>query len=193
MYKSIELPDSVTVGRNGCWLIVGEDRSSKVFRLPEPNSVPKLEMELGYRLTLLPVGGRHLIGSTDDGRLELYDLQDRKLVANFPRDGAAITAMACTSDGGVLASVDGNDLLQLWLVESAHCVMERPVGEPMRKLVFSGNGRYLACLSQKGTLTVWEMEWQLDPDVVQAASLEQRLPVKGGVWSKLRARFGRKG
>jgi serine/threonine protein kinase/WD40 repeat protein len=191
MYKSIELPDSVTVGRNGCWLIVAEDRGSKVFRLAEPNSVPKLEMELNYRLTLLPAGGRHMIGSTDSGGLELYDLQDRKVLTRFPREGAPIVAMACSSDGGILATVDSQDVLQLWLIESFHCVMERPAGEPVRKLVFSGNGRYLASLSQKGTLTVWEMEWQLDPDVVQVSNLEERLPVKEGVWTRLRRRFGR--
>lgn len=193
MYKSIELPDSVMVGRNGSWIIVAEDRTSKVFRLAEPTSVPRLEMELPYRLTVLPAGGRHLIGATDSGTLELYDLQDRKLVANFPRQGAPIVSMSCTDDGGVLATVDAADTLQLWLVDSAHCVMERPAGERTRKLVFSGNGRYLACLSEKGTITVWEMEWQLDPDVVQTAPIEERLPVKTGMWSRLRARFGRKG
>lgn len=193
IYKSIELPDAVTVGKDGCWMLVAEDRGSKVFRLAEPNSVPVLEAEIAYRHTLLPAGGRHVIGSTDDGRLELYDLQDRRLVANFPREGAPITAMACSDDGAILATVDSDDLLQLWLVETAHCVMERPAGEPVLKLMFSGNGRYLAILTQKGSLTVWEMEWQLDPDVVDIAPIEERLPVRTGVWGRLRARFGRKG
>jgi serine/threonine protein kinase/WD40 repeat protein len=196
IYKPIELPEAVTVGRDGRWLIVAEDRA-KVFRLPEPNSVPRLEMELDYRLTLLPTGGRHMIASKDDGSLEMYDLQDRRVLAGYPREGGApIVAMACTRDGAVLATVDREDLLQVWLVESAHCVMERPTGEPIRKMVFSGNGRYLATLSQKGTLTVWEMEWQLDPDQVQTAPLEERLEERlpsGGVWSRLRRRFGRKG
>lgn len=192
IYKSIELPDAVIVGRNGGWIIVAEDRTSKIFRLPEPDSVPRLEMELPYRYALLPAGGRHLIGATDGGALELYDLQDRKLVANFARDGQPITSMAHTDDGAVLATVDAAGLLQIWLVESAHCVMERALNENVRKLVFSGNGRYLACLSSQGVLTVWELEWQLDPDVVETSSLEERLPVKSGVWSRLRAKFSRK-
>jgi WD40 repeat protein len=171
---------------------VAEGRSSKVFRLPEPTSVPRLELELPYRMTLLPAGGRHVIGANDTGALELFDLQDRKLVANFAREGEVIVSMAHTDDGAVLATVDAAGLLQIWLVETAHCVLERPLNENIRKLVFSGNGRYLACLSGKGVLTVWEMEWQLDPDVVQTAPLEERLPVKTGVWSRLRARFGRK-
>ena len=193
MYKSIELPDSVTVGRDGCWLIVAEGRS-KVFRLPEPTSQPKLEAELDYRWTLLPAGGRHMIATKYNGGLVIYDLQDRKEVAHFPReDGAPIVAMACTKDGAVLATVDEQDLLQVWLVELTHCVFEVSAGEPIRRMAFSGNGRYLSCLTQKGTLIVWEMEWQLDPDVVTTpAHIEERLPTSQvGVWGRLRARFGR--
>jgi WD40 repeat protein len=92
----------------------------------------------------------------------------------------------------VLATVDGERFLQIWLVESTHCVLERHLSEGIRTLTFSGNGRYLACLSEKGTLIVWDMEWQLDPDIVQTAPLEERLPSKTGVWSRLRAKLGRK-
>lgn len=191
MYKSIELPDSVTVGRDGCWLIVAEDKS-KVFRVTEPTAVPKLEMELDYRLTLLPSGGRHLVGTTDSGGLELYDLAERRLVKTFPRRGAPITTLACSADGAVLATCDRHDMLSLWLVDSGRCVMERPLGEPIRRMAFAGNGRYLACLSERGMLTIWDLEWQLDPDTVQAASLEERLPVEKGMWSRLRRHFGRK-
>ena len=167
---------------------------SKVFRLPEPTSQPKLEAELDYRWTLLPAGGRHMIATKYNGGLVIYDLQDRKEVAHFPReDGAPIVAMACTKDGAVLATVDEQDLLQVWLVELTHCVFEVSAGEPIRRMAFSGNGRYLSCLTQKGTLIVWEMEWQLDPDVVTTpAHIEERLPTSQvGVWGRLRARFGR--
>jgi serine/threonine protein kinase/WD40 repeat protein len=193
-YKSIELPDAVVVGRNGDWIIVAEDRSSKVFRTLQSESGLKLnlEMEVPYRLTLLPAGGRHLIGATDTGALEMFNLQSRKLVTRFPREGAPILAMACSDDGAVLATVDGERFLQIWLVESTHCVLERHLSEGIRTLTFSGNGRYLACLSEKGTLIVWDMEWQLDPDIVQTAPLEERLPSKTGVWSRLRAKLGRK-
>lgn len=190
VYKSIDLPDAVTVGKDGRWLVVAEDRTSKLFHLPEPDAVPKFEAELDYRLTLLPGLGRHLIGASDSGTLELYDLQNRKVAMKFARQGAAVSCMACTPDGGVLATVDGNDLLQLWLVATGHCVMERPAGEPIHALAFSGNGRYLACLSKKGIMTVWEMEWQLDPNPTQATSTDDHTPAKTGLWDRLRARLG---
>ena len=191
MYKSIELPDSVAVGREGCWLVVAEGKS-KVFRLEEPTSVPKLEMELDYRLTALPSGGRHLIGTTDSGGLELYDLAEKRVLKAFSRRGAPITSLACSSDGAVLAACDRHDVLSLWLVDSGRCVMERPLGEPIRRMAFASNARYLACLSERGMLTLWDLEWQLDPETVQEASLEERLPAEKGVWSRLRRHFGRK-
>ncbi len=187
-YSSIELPNSVTVGREGRWVIVAEDHS-KVFHLSEPESEPRLVCELDYRLTVLPAGGRHLIGSTEDGGLELFDLEDGLVVANFAREGAAITSMAITDDGGVLATVDANHHLQLWLVESGQCVMERPLPDAIRTLAFSGNGRYLASLNQNGVLVIWEMEWQLDPETEVMETIEKRLPRKG-VWSRLWRRFG---
>ena len=193
MTKGIELPDSVTVGREGSWLVVAESGQSRVFRLDQPTAAPKFEAVLDYRQTRLPAGGRHLIGSTSRGGLELYDLVDRRVVGSFARQGAVITAMACTPDGSVLAVCDRNDVLSLWLVESRRCVMERPLSEPVRRLEFGGNGRYLACLSERGVLTVWELEWQLDPTAaVQETSLEERLPVEKGMWSRLRRRFGRR-
>lgn len=191
VYRSIELPDSVTVGRDGAWLIVAEGKS-KVFHLPEPTAVPKLEMELDYRFTILPSGGRHLVGSTDSGGLELYDLSERRVVKVFPRRGAPVTTMACSADGAVLAVCDQHDVLSLWLIDSGRCVMERPLGESIRGLSFASNGRYLVCLSQRGTVTVWDLEWQLDPDVIQEPSLEERLPERKGMWSRIRRHFGRK-
>ncbi len=192
MVKGIDLPDSVTVGRDGSWLLVAESGQTKVFRLEQPDSIPKFEEVLEYRQTLLPTGGRHMVGTTSRGGVELYDLKSRRVVGAFERQGAVVTAMASTPDGAVLAICDRNDVLSLWLVESRQCLMERPLSEPVRRLEFASNGRYLACLSERGVFTVWELEWQLDPTTVQTVSLEERLPEEKGMWSRLRRRFSRR-
>lgn len=197
IYKSIELPDAVTVGENGAWLVVTEDRASKVFALAEPSAVPKLEMELDYGHVVLPNKGGYLVGSTEEGGLDLYDLRRRRRLATLREEGPAIVAMACSEDGEILAVVDQQANLSLWLLSNRTCVLERPLGDPVRKAVFSGNGRYLCILTQQGALTVWELEWTLDSDEVRRTperpADEPAAPPRSGLWSRLRARFGRGG
>lgn len=186
--EGVGFPRGVRVAPNGRWVVVDEDRCL-VFRLSELQAEPKKEYELDYHLTKLPTAN-HLIGSTRQGGLHLYDLNDGLIVVEYPRHGHPITAMSCSSDGGVAAVIDSQNVLQLWLVDAKQCVLDRPLGIPIKEIVFSGNGRYLAGLSAKGSLIVWELEWQLDPDQPHAETLKERIPVRG-FWSRLKRRFKR--
>lgn len=191
VFRSLELPEAVTVGPSGGWLVVAEGRS-KVFQLDTPESVPRLELELPYILTLLPWPDGRLLGTTSTGSLEVYDLERRTVIQSFPRRGRAIVALAATKDGEVLATVDDNGLIELWLLGLAHKVLERTVEEPIRSLTFSGDGRYLLALSRAGTLMIWELEWGLGSVVLSTTGEGEQGLAKKSLWSRLRRTFGGK-
>ena len=186
------MPREVSISRDCQYLVVCEEKARIYEVTSEPWEV-KPAGDCPYQSGIhLPQAGRYL-GAHPNETLEIYDLAQNALVSTFPDRSGKVSCMTRTNDGGVVATLDANDTLRFWLVESQLCVLERRLGVGLRSVLFSGNGRYLAGLSEQGSLIVWELEWQLDPNkprqTVQEV-VEEAPPEKLGFWSKVKMKFG---
>ena len=182
-------PDSVRVSNDGKFIVISEEKS-QVFSLQEPTSIPQPARSFGFVEGDFPGSGPFYIGSHSDGYMEMTDLSNGKVMTKYSEaDSGKITALAISNDGEFLATVANQDRLQLWLVESGLCLLERPLVGKVKSIVVSGNGRYLAGLSEQGNLLVWELEWQLDPAGRNEESIEERL-APPSFWSRVKERFG---
>ena len=101
-----------------------------------------------------------------------------------------VTSMTISDDSRVVATLDALDTMRFWLVDSDQCVLERPLTEKLKRIRFSGNGRYLAGLSENGSLQVWELEWQLDPSKPVAPPAAEVEEVSKGLWGRLKEKLG---
>lgn len=184
------VPRAVTMSADGQFAVVCEEKS-RVYRYDEESKALKLTGDCPCHLGLSLAQSGLYLGARSDGKMELYNLTDRKSVALFPEEPGKVVCMTTTTDGQVVATLDSNDTLRFWLVDSKLCVLERRLGVGLRKALFSGNGRYLAGFGEQGSLIIWELEWQLDPNVQRAEPApEPEEPENKGFWSKVKRKFG---
>ncbi|MFA5505812.1 MAG: protein kinase [Vulcanimicrobiota bacterium] len=181
------IPNYVRLTGDGRFVIVLEDKL-RYFEVSESGDSVKPVGELPYYAGLALGKGSRFLGAHPDGHLETVDLRRPK--KRTPLSGVVkkITSMAMSDDGCVVATLDARDTLRFWLVESDQCVLERPLTEKLKRVRFSGNGRYLSGLAENGCLQMWELEWQLDPNRPVVASLPAQEP--RGLWGRLKTRLG---
>jgi len=187
------IPHQISVSEDGRHVVVCEEKS-RVYTYSEESETIAQAFELPYSMGIqLPSGG--FVGAHPKGHLEYCGLEKRTPPEPFPGEANQLTCMSQTADGGVVATLDSRDTLKFWLVDSRQCVLERRLGVGLKWVLFSGNGRYLAGLVKRGSLLIWELEWQLDPDKPKVA--EAVVPTSEetpGFWGRLLNRFrGRRG
>lgn len=184
------VPRSVSLSGDGAFVLVCDEKSH-LYRVDMEAKVLKSASEFPSTLGL-PLGqGALYLGADSDGHLELYHLGAKKSVGRFPEAPARISCLTTTKDGGVVATLDASDNLRFWLVDSKLCVLERRLGVGLRKIVFSGNGRYLAGCGEHGSVIVWELEWQLDPNNQRSTlEVESEELEEPGFWNRMKRKFG---
>lgn len=185
------VPRSVALSGDGRYAVVSDDKS-RVYHLDAETKSLKVVADFACGLGLSLSDGQAYLGARQDGNLELYRLGTKKSVGEFPDAPARMICLTATADGGVVATLDANDTLRFWLVDSKLCVLERRLGVGLRKVVFSGNGRYLAGVGEQGSVIIWELEWQLDPNTQRATLTMESvaMPEESGFWDRVKRKFG---
>ena len=196
------VPHQVNFAEDGDMIIVGEEKS-RFYKLKERDGTLTISAsgDTSHSIGMPLPRFEQLAGLNQKGDLELVGLKKKKPVAQLASEIKKIQSVTCSGDGGVLATLDDRDNLCLWLVDARLCVLERPVGFRLKRILFSGNGRYLAGLAESGSLVLWEMEWQLDPTqqkvagpaaVASTPASPAEAGKAGGLswWAKLKKLFG---
>jgi serine/threonine protein kinase/WD40 repeat protein len=183
------IPSHVRVTNNARFVAVLEDEL-RYFEISESGDEVK---PLGERphyagLSLGPHSG--FIGAHPDGYLESLDLRRPTKGTPLSDPVKTVKSMTISDDSCVVATLDARDTLRFWLVDSDLCVLERPLTVRLKRVRFSGNGRYLAGLADNGSLLVWELEWQLDPNKPVMPPEEEAEIVNPGMWERLKQKFG---
>ena len=104
----------------GEWILTGH--SSKVLRLTDPLRGRLVATMRGpealVNLLVLSPDGRHLAVASHDKTIRLYDLATRDQVGRFAPLKRPATSLCFLAEGGFLASVCQDNVVQLWDVES---------------------------------------------------------------------------
>lgn len=102
--------------------------------------------------------GRWLVSTHGDGAILLWDVADRRLVADFNEHGAAVRAVAYSRDGKKIASASEDRSIIVWDAENRQkeAVL---LGHNTRvtAVAFSPDGTWLASCDQDGFIIIWDM------------------------------------
>jgi WD40 repeat protein len=130
--------------------------------------------------------GQWLMSGGDHG-LRVWDWRSGEMVAAHFGDQSAITSLALSPDGQLLATASDDRRVQLWDWRSGRVVklLQGHAG-PVRALAFSADGQWLATGSDDQTIRVWGVQQEeVQSEVVQV------LP--GHAWAILALAFDRTG
>ncbi|MHC1765083.1 MAG: protein kinase [Verrucomicrobiia bacterium] len=121
------------------------------------------DIDLTFSLEISPEG-RWLAAGTTHGRIVVWSVPDRRLVADYPAHRANVYALAFSPDGKWLASVGADQDIRLWKSGTSESIarLRGHIGVPW-SLRFSGDGRWLASASIDNTARVWQLSSFLDP------------------------------
>ncbi len=101
--------------------------------------------------------GRWLVSTHGDGAIMLWDVADRRRVADFGEHGAAVHAVAYSSDGKKIASASEDRSIIVW--DAEHGRKEAVLlGHNTRvtAVAFARDGTWLASCDQDGHVNVWD-------------------------------------
>jgi serine/threonine protein kinase/WD40 repeat protein len=182
------IPHHVSLSESGEFVVVCEEKS-RAFAYSEGDQTLKRKGEFPHYIGLQLTRDR-FVGAHPQGNVELIDIAKEKVLGPLQGEAKKVTCMTRTADGGVVAALDARATLRFWLVDSQQCVLERRLGVGLKWILFSGNGRYLAGLIERGSLLIWELEWQLDPSSPKVVVVEEIEVEAEGFWKKFFGFFG---
>lgn len=132
--------------------------------MPEPGPEPTSEVRtltlgplgVGIR-TALSSGGDVVGGVGRDGVVRLWTSSGTE-VASFRSDEATVeAAFALSSDGRVVAIVEGRELEIRDAVAGGTRLLDLDIGAPVSDATFSPDGKVLATASWTGTIALWDV------------------------------------
>ena len=143
----------------GEWILTGH--SSKVLRLTDPLRGRLVATMRGpealVNLLVLSPDGRHLAVASHDKTIRLYDLATREQVGQFAPLKRPATSLCFLAEGGFLASVCQDNVVQLWDVElrSLATTLWGPNDESLVSLALFGESNHIAAALADGRIRVW--------------------------------------
>ena len=109
-----------------------------------------------------PVGDVVAVGSCDhcDHDVQLWNVKSGTLVRRFALTPECVESLSFSPDGTLLAtgaySCCSGQGVQVWDVRSGNLVRDLPAGLAVRHVVFGGDGRWVAAVSDRGTASVFD-------------------------------------
>lgn len=127
----------------------------QVFRAPP---APDREVQSQFRSLALASGQEHIVAGTRDGRiLQLHKASGR--ITELHRKRGEVSCLVASPQGDQFASFSVNDGIFVWSKEpSLQWDTFMWPGARVRDMVFSSDGRYLACASSDGGVRVRVLE-----------------------------------
>jgi len=155
---------SLAISRDGRRLALGDWSGSLRLIDLETNEVTELPGDASHETCLLFSANDTLLAAgTEDGRLSIWDHRAKSLVARTQAHGAAIRHLVFTPDGSRLLTGGAEGLIVVWSTANwrwlaAWSIDAHPPHGPegVYLLASSPNGDWLAALTDKGTLQLWD-------------------------------------
>ncbi|MGP1385931.1 MAG: nSTAND1 domain-containing NTPase [Thainema sp.] len=164
---------SLKVGSDGQTLVTTSTVSNKTDPLAAATSIIQLwngktgieqaqfETESRPSNLVLNNDGNVFAFSTDDGTVELWDLQDREYLKAFkPYDLILnqIQSLSFNPDGSLLAIGFQNGQVKLWDWQDDKLQNQIQMSEPVNDLVFDPTGQQIATLLSRKHLSFWRLQ-----------------------------------
>lgn len=140
----------------------GRDNAVRVWESETGEAVATIQFA-GRRvrwITVSPVDDRVAVstGRVGDGRLEIWDARTGTRLHEIPTGGAAVTGLAFSPDGQVLATAQPHGAIQFWRLNPVHrhlIISSRVAAYP--RLTFDPEGKRIAAEAEDGSIRIWDV------------------------------------
>jgi WD40 repeat protein len=135
----------IELSPSGRWLFAGDTIKENAAFLVDLNndSMQTLPCKFGKEATFSP-DSRFLAMSSNDGPIQLWDLDTERIWSTFPNGGKRAVFFAFTPDSKILACVGGDLQLRFWSVELGEELLTLPIPSfPDFGIAFSDDGQTL--------------------------------------------------
>jgi Tol biopolymer transport system component len=144
-----------------------DDRTIRIWNLNNFESTILASTEARVRSIDVSPDGRHIVGSTNDGKLILWDRNagnSSRVLANEPNN--AFYVVSFSNSGNYIAAGDKKGNLKLWNANTSGLVkILRSHSARIVDVKFSPGDKLIATSSYDGTISLWELS-QLDQNPV---------------------------
>ncbi len=91
------------------------------------------------------------------GIVKIWDTEQKSQI-NTIEHNAPILGIVITPDNQYLIAVDGKQQILFWLMKTSQLHTIKPLGDLVRSIAISPNGKYLALGLQSGNIQIWDAE-----------------------------------
>lgn len=122
--------------------------------------------------------GRTLFGGGDDGRIQMWDLENNQLIGTSAAGHSRrITKIRTNLFGNRIATLGADQQIRLWSYGEPHPLFSRYAlhDGAAKAVAFSPDGEFLAVSGSKGTVYLWRLDAHTEPLLL--------LKHKAGVWA----------
>ncbi len=155
---------SLAISREGRWLALGDWAGTLRMIDLETEEILVLPGDASHETSLLfSANDTLLVAGTENGRLSIWDHRAKSLVARMQAHGAAVQHLLFTPDGSRLLTGGAEGLIIVWSTSNWRWLAawsidarDAQAQEGIYLLASSANGDWLAALTDKGTLQLWD-------------------------------------
>lgn len=171
----------VAFARNGGWLAIAAEKPSRLRIVKLKSGDAKVSFPLtdaGVASLAINPDGSTVITGMSDGATHVWSVPSGKKVATFRTSGTPLVALS--PDGQIAATLGEGYLLQWWNTQSGSRIGEIQ-GDPglagVSSMAFHPAGRWLACSSGLGSVSIFDLEAGSQVEQIQIG------PRGGNVWN----------
>ncbi len=129
----------------------------KLWEVSTQNEIETLQHNEWVVALAFSPNGELLATGDNQGRVKIWDLQERKVIAQLEGDPARVDALVFSPDGRTLASAGYHGLIKLWAVSDWALIGTLQNRGTAYTLDFSLDGKALASTGQTG-VALWSVE-----------------------------------
>lgn len=150
----------VAFAPSGELLAVGSvDSTVRIWRLPTGTPMGELRHPAGVTALAFSPDGRELVSASYDGIVRTWDVEGRRLMSQWPGNGAVAWTVAVSPDGQLVASAGEDQVVRVRSAEAGATVQEFAGHERnVWSVAFAPDGRHLVSGSFDRSVRWWDLE-----------------------------------
>src|SRR5262249_5254409 len=134
---------------------IGSDRKTRWWDVESAQELGRIDS--GVHVAELVGDGKHPLCGVDND-IELWDLENKKILKRFTGHTGAVYAFAVSPDGRTLLSAGHENTLRLWNMDSAKEIraIQAPANNFFYSAIFVDEGRQILAASQDGAIALFD-------------------------------------